>query len=139
MLLRRITESLRSQNWTAVCLDLAIVILGIFLGMQVSQWYENRQEIALADSILDRLQAEFDEISAQATAAVRFHQDEIVALEVVRRSLRNGALAPGDEARFREALRDAMSYELGPSRSVRRKSPRHPGSRSILTRRVRAN
>ena len=60
MLLRRIPENLKSQSWTAVCLDLLIVILGIFLGLQVSQWYEGRQEIALEESILDRLRAEFE-------------------------------------------------------------------------------
>jgi len=117
MLLRRISANLKSQSWTAVYLDLLIVILGIFLGLQVSQWYEGRQEIALEESILDRLRAEFDDVSEEAKSAIRFHQDEIVALELVSQSLRNGSLAPEDEDKFRKGLRNAMSYDLGPSRS----------------------
>ena len=45
MLLRRLSEHLRAQNWTATWLELAIVVLGIFLGLQASQWYEGRQEL----------------------------------------------------------------------------------------------
>ncbi len=117
MLLRRLSENLKSQRWTAVCLDLVIVILGIFLGLQVSQWYEGRQEIALEASILDRLRVEFDEASKDASTAIRFHQDEIVALELINQSLNMGNLNPGDEHQFRTGLQDAMDYDLGPSRS----------------------
>lgn len=42
MILRRFTEHLKKQNWTAVGLDLAIVILGVFIGMQVSNWNQER-------------------------------------------------------------------------------------------------
>lgn len=117
MLLRRLSEDLKSQSWLAVCLDLAIVILGIFLGLQVSEWYEGRQEFALEASILERLRSEFEEQSKKASEAVRFHQEEVLALEVVNQSLKARELNPADEPQFREALQDAMSYDLGPRRS----------------------
>ena len=117
MLLRRLSENLQSQNWTAVCLDLVIVVLGIFLGLQVSQWYEGRQEIALEASILEHLRVEFDEASKNAGGAIRSHQDEIAALELVNQSLKIGNLNPGDEDQFRSGLQGAMNYHLGPSRS----------------------
>jgi len=117
MLLRRLKENLKSQSWTAVCLDLAIVVLGIFLGLQISQWYEGRREIALEASILERLRFEFDEASKYAGDAIRFHQDEIAALELINQSLKTGNLSPGDEEQFRSGLQDAMNYHLGPSRS----------------------
>jgi hypothetical protein len=44
MILRRITEHLKKQNWTAIGLDLAIVIVGVFIGMQVSNWNQERIE-----------------------------------------------------------------------------------------------
>ena len=117
MLLRRLSENMESQNWTAVCLDLVIVVLGIFLGLQVSQWYEGRQEIALEASILERLRVEFGEASKSAGDAIRSHQDEIVALELVNQSLKIGILNPEDEDQFRSGLQGAMNYHLGPSRS----------------------
>jgi hypothetical protein len=44
MILRRVTEHLKKQNWTAVALDLAIVIVGVFIGTQVSNWNQERIE-----------------------------------------------------------------------------------------------
>ena len=42
MLLRRFTQHLKDQNWFAVGLDVIVVIVGIFLGMQVTEWNEER-------------------------------------------------------------------------------------------------
>ncbi|MEO0439157.1 MAG: hypothetical protein AAF098_19945 [Pseudomonadota bacterium] len=44
MLLRRITEYVKGQNWTAVAIDFFIVVVGVFIGIQVSNWND-----ALAD------------------------------------------------------------------------------------------
>jgi len=38
MILRRIIEHLKLQHWTAVVIELLIVILGVFIGTQVSNW-----------------------------------------------------------------------------------------------------
>jgi hypothetical protein len=40
--LRRIVEHLKTQNWTAVGLDLGIVVVGVFIGTQVSNWNQER-------------------------------------------------------------------------------------------------
>lgn len=42
MLLRRITEHVKAQNWTAVVLDFVIVVVGVFIGLQVNNWNEAR-------------------------------------------------------------------------------------------------
>jgi len=44
MILRRIAEHLKQQHWTGVFIELAIVVLGVFLGMQVSNWNAERAE-----------------------------------------------------------------------------------------------
>ncbi len=46
MILRRLTQHIKDQNWFAVGLDLAIVIVGVFLGFQVSAWNEDRADRA---------------------------------------------------------------------------------------------
>src|SRR6476659_9968721 len=52
MFLRRIIEHLKAQHWTAVALDLAIVIVGVFIGTQVSNWNQQRIEKAEAERLL---------------------------------------------------------------------------------------
>ncbi len=45
MILRRFMQHVKEQNWFAVGLDVIVVIVGIFLGMQVQQWYEDRKSV----------------------------------------------------------------------------------------------
>lgn len=117
MLYRRVSENLKSQSWTAVFLDLIIVVLGIFLGLQTSLWYEGRKEIALEASFLSHLQVEFEAAAKDSADAIRVHQEEIAALDVINQSLKSGILRAADEEQFREGLLGAMNYSLGPSRS----------------------
>lgn len=60
MLLRRFTQHIKAQNWLGVWLDLIIVVLGIFLGLQVSNI--NSQRIANNDlnAYLQDLATEFN-------------------------------------------------------------------------------
>jgi hypothetical protein len=43
VILRRLTEHVKTQNWFAVALDFVIVVLGVFVGIQVANWNEARQ------------------------------------------------------------------------------------------------
>ena len=42
MILRRVIEHVKAQNWLAVFLDFVIVVIGVFIGMQVSNWNNAR-------------------------------------------------------------------------------------------------
>lgn len=44
MILRRITEHVKPQNWFAVCVDFVIVVIGVFIGIQVSNWNASRED-----------------------------------------------------------------------------------------------
>ena len=42
MILRRLIEHLRHEQWAAIAIELVIVVLGVFIGMQVSNWNQQR-------------------------------------------------------------------------------------------------
>jgi hypothetical protein len=48
MVIRRIREHVSTHNWFAVAIDLAIVVIGVFLGTQANNWNEARLERAAA-------------------------------------------------------------------------------------------
>ena len=48
MIFRRFAGSLRRQDWTAVVVELVVVVVGVFIGLQVSNWNEDRQTDAKA-------------------------------------------------------------------------------------------
>lgn len=60
MVIRRIREHAATHNWFAVGIDLAIVMLGVFLGIQASNWNESRIEAEEGRSYRTRLIAELD-------------------------------------------------------------------------------
>ncbi len=60
MVIRRIREHVGTHNWFAVAIDLAIVMLGVFLGIQASNWNESRIEAEEGRSYRARLIAELD-------------------------------------------------------------------------------
>ena len=60
MILRRVTEHVKAQNWFAVALDFVIVVLGVFIGIQVSNWNGARQNDRLTDGYLSRLETDLE-------------------------------------------------------------------------------
>jgi len=55
MLLRRVIEHVRKQEWTAIGIDFVIVVVGVFVGIQVSNWNEARADDARAQAYLARI------------------------------------------------------------------------------------
>ncbi|MEZ5473300.1 MAG: hypothetical protein R3E90_16140 [Marinicella sp.] len=55
MLLRRVIQHVRNQNWFAIFIDFLIVVLGVFIGIQVSNWNEHLNEKQRADNYRNRL------------------------------------------------------------------------------------
>ena len=60
MVIRRIREHATAHNWFAVSIDLAIVVIGVFLGIQASNWNDSRIEAAEGQSYRARLIDELD-------------------------------------------------------------------------------
>ncbi len=58
MLLRRVIEHVRKQEWTAIAIDFAIVVVGVFIGIQVSNWNQARVDRDKATSYRQRLVGE---------------------------------------------------------------------------------
>jgi len=59
MFYRRVAKNLKDQNWTAVLVDFLIVVLGVFLGIQLGNWNEYRQDLRTEQVIIERLTADF--------------------------------------------------------------------------------
>ena len=64
MILRRLTQNLRAQNWTAILIELVIVIVGVFIGTQVANWNEDRLEKRETQRMLARLTPELRNLLA---------------------------------------------------------------------------
>ncbi len=74
MILRRVIEHVKAQNWTAVALDFVIVVFGVFIGIQVSNWNEARVSRQLAEETLVRLHSEAVRVSKEFETHRNFHE-----------------------------------------------------------------
>jgi flagellar biosynthesis protein FliQ len=54
MILRRVIAHFRKQGWTAIAIDLVIVVVGVFIGLQVANWNAARQARADESAALRR-------------------------------------------------------------------------------------
>ena len=61
MILRRVIQHVRKQEWTAIWIDLVIVVVGVFIGIQVSNWNEDRATTRRAEIFTERLRSDLRE------------------------------------------------------------------------------
>ena len=67
MILRRMADAIREQSWFTVVLEVLIIVLGIFIGLQVDDWNKYRQDRSDEKLYLNRLHDEV--LNAEKLAA----------------------------------------------------------------------
>ncbi len=60
MILRRLSQSLKQQSWMAIAIELVIVVLGVFIGIQAQQWQLGWQDRQLEHVYLQRILSDID-------------------------------------------------------------------------------
>ena len=78
MILRRVAEHTKAQNWFAVTLDFLIVVVGVFIGIEVANWNEARQdrqeERRYYGQLLVDLRTDLDTLARAEKLADRFDE-----------------------------------------------------------------
>ena len=85
MIPRRLYEHVKTHNWFAVVIDLVIVVVGVFIGIQVSNWNSERIQRREARIYLERIREDI-------VATTERFEDMIVT----NRTIRSHALAALD-------------------------------------------
>jgi hypothetical protein len=106
MILRRVIDHVKHQNWTAVALDFVIVVMGVFIGIQVSNWNEARKTSSAQSALLERLDDEFEALEPVLSRWVDEMQATTASTAAVVNALRVEA-PPNDLAAFRKDLAQA--------------------------------
>lgn len=75
MALRRLLSHMKSENWVAVGLDLLVVVLGIFIGLQANELNDRRKERALETLYLLELRSDFEANEAALNSTIARKRD----------------------------------------------------------------
>jgi len=103
MILRRLADACRRQDWFTVAVETLIVVFGVFIGLQVNNWNEARKQAALHATLLERLEEEFLALEPVVADLVAFSRSAQSSTAEVVNALRQEA-PPADDLAFRNAL-----------------------------------
>jgi hypothetical protein len=109
ILIRRIRKHAARQDWFAVAVDLAIVVIGVYLGIQASNWNQDRQDRSVARELLTQvignLKANEDDLRARSSYYAQVQKHAIAALNALDAPSRQG-----DEAFLVDAYQASQAW-----------------------------
>ncbi len=94
MLLHRVAGHIRQHDWFAILIDLIVVVVGVFLGLQASNWNDAR--LAEEDEVLllERLVIDLKAIENEAKAKAEFIGESQLRIEDTAAMVRGKTVAP---------------------------------------------
>lgn len=95
MLLRRIKQHVTNENWFAVGVDFFIVVVGVYVGLEVSNLNEKRQERERATSYLERFKADLEADRSTSKSSGDFWEQVHAHGELAIAHAETGALSEG--------------------------------------------
>jgi hypothetical protein len=122
MILRRVIEHVKDQNWFAVGIDFVIVVVGVFVGLQVQDWAATRAQADQQQRYYDRLHADFTAIKTRIEDQFAVFERTIdgagYVLELVRMPEDEFRDLEIDEQRLMPALTRLTPRRMPPGRSA---------------------
>lgn len=97
MLLRSLSENLKAQNWAAVSIELLVVTIGVFIGIQFSNWNEDRLTVKRANVLTERLLSDLRLESRHIMAIYRYHEDVLANAERALHALTGEKMASNSD------------------------------------------
>ena len=109
MILSRFVQHLKGQHWTAIAIELLIVILGVFIGTQVSNWNQERATNEQAAKFTMHLKEDLREEDWGYQMMTQYHREVLANAERAVSALDN-TVPMADEALLVSAFR-ATQYK----------------------------
>lgn len=97
--MRRVAARLREHDWFSVAIEFALVVAGVFLGIQFANWNEARKELVLEATYLARI--------AEDVRSDVAEMDEIVHVSAARMALLNKVLPKASGRALPQAFESA--------------------------------
>ena len=107
MILRKLARSIQEQNWFAVVLEITIVVVGIFVGLQVDSLNQERKDRALEQQYLERLHRDAIAAVERQTSTHHWNEEHLRIQTVVIEALRARHLPPDQYDEFSAGLAHA--------------------------------
>lgn len=94
MLLRRVTKHVKEQNWFAVGIDFLIVVVGILIAFQITNWSTSREDRRIYDQAYERL---IVELNRNLEIQARIRENIAIELPIIQSALEDLRACRTDE------------------------------------------
>ena len=108
MIGRRIAQHMKQQHWTGVLIELVIVILGVFIGLQASNWNQAHQERARSRRVTRDLVADLAVIQRRADHIAGYCIRETQSLARLVAFFQSSSSTPADRPQFEQDLENMI-------------------------------
>ena len=119
MIGRRVIGHLKNQQWTAIGIEFVIVVLGIFIGLQVSNWNQERTVGQQAANVAARLKTDLREEDWAYQLQINYNHEVLANAQKVASAL-EGTTTMSDESllicayratQYKQRLRRRSTYD----------------------------
>jgi hypothetical protein len=109
MILRRVISHVRNQEWTAIVIDFLIVVAGVFVASQVTNWNAGRATQARAEVFSSRLTEDLRYEAWAYEYQIEYYKDVLASADVAVTTL-SGDASKTDEAFLIAAYRATQYF-----------------------------
>jgi len=89
MIIKRLAENIKKQDWFVVTIEIMIVVIGIFIGLQVDDWNKARLDDAKSERYTDQLIVDLHEELYIIAYVLAYNEDVLQNAEAALRVLTN--------------------------------------------------
>ena len=107
MILRRLAEAIREQSWFTVSIEVLVVVVGIFIGLQVDGWNETRKDRITERRYLERLSEDLVQDIDEMQYGIELANTRRAMGELLLRSLDDPSAARTNPTMFITAVEQA--------------------------------
>lgn len=119
MIVKRFTGALRRQDWTAVAIEFLLVVIGILIAFQISQWSTDRQARLEREAASDRLLAEAEQNVAYIRLGLTLQERSAGDLSYALEEMAAGRWQAADQRRMTNGLQSVRAaLPLAPPSTV---------------------
>jgi len=110
VIIRRLAGALREQNWFTVVMEVMIVVVGIFIGLQVDGWNEGRKKQQNIEAQLLRIADDAAVLLTETDRLIVGFDNRIARAQIALEVLDGTSLTEANTRTFERALDE--SYQL---------------------------
>ena len=104
MILKRVVEHMKQQQWSAVVIELTIVVLGVFIGLQVNNWNDARRDRMREQAYLEGIAVDLDESIVSLTKSIGLTRKRMILDELLIKAATDPDVVRADPGRFIYAI-----------------------------------